>query len=78
MKELNLFMNILKLRIINYDDIQNGSNILKAYFVNSNSNLRYIELNLEDEENVRYQNFAKLFIENFVNEEEDFSAVSGK
>ena len=63
-KELNLYMNILKLRIINLDELYNGSNVLKAYFI-KNSSLKYIEIEMKDNEMDRARKFSEVYMENF-------------
>ena len=73
MKELNLYMNIFKLRIINIDEIQNGLSNLKAYFVNKDNTLKYYEVNLKDEEVIKVKKFIESFIDNLSKEEKEES-----
>lgn len=65
-KELYLIMNILKIRIINLDDIQSGADTLKAYFVNNDCTLKYIEIDLTQDESTRYKRFSDLLIDNYL------------
>ena len=69
-KELNLYMNILKLRIINVDELQDGAYILKAYFINKNNTLKYFEIDLKEDDIGKTKKFAENFIRNFQEDDE--------
>ena len=65
LREVNLYINVLKLRIINTDELEKGSERLKAYFVNMNKTLKYIEIDLKEEESLRINKFVDDFLQIF-------------
>jgi hypothetical protein len=69
-KELYLYMNILKLRIINIDDLQNGATVLKAYHIQKDNYLKYIEIDLNEDENIRFKRFSEMLEESLFDTEE--------
>jgi hypothetical protein len=69
-KELYLYMNILKLRVINLDDLQNGAYVLKAYYIQKHNCLKYIEIDLKEDENLRFKKFSELLEESLADLEE--------
>ncbi len=65
-KELGLMINLTKCRILNIDEVCKGEDsVLQCYFINSNtSSLKYFELDLNEDVEVRvrkYWNAAKEF-----------------